>query len=302
MKTQLQSAFRSWSRRPFRGAGPSVRPNRQSRGFDRIKTFSAISSSFGFVLLATMLLLNATGARAGFIVLPGAVSYEYFGLNFAENIVTSSTVGTLTYTGGPGCGGICVATTQLGSDPSVSLNVNEVVFDNTSGGVAQSSLGYYVEYVNPTPGNYTVDLHAPESLSITDGKSNGSAYLAFGPAGGSAGTFGDFSSYTLQEVDCANGCPKGFPGAPAPFATDNFVQMTANIPYFVLLDLQIDPSATGLQSLTSIDPVFSTAAAGGFFVYSSGVTDAGAAPEPGALILMLSGYALLGGLLRRGRR
>ena len=31
-------------------------------------------------------------------VLPGPISYEYFGLNFFNNVVTSNTVGTLNYT------------------------------------------------------------------------------------------------------------------------------------------------------------------------------------------------------------
>jgi hypothetical protein len=80
------------------------------------------------------------------------------------------------------------------------------------------------------------------------------------------------------------------------------VQIVANTPYFVLLDLEIRPSPTDEQLLASIDPQFSTTATGGFFDYSSGVTDASATPEPGALVLILSGFALLGGLPRHGRR
>ena len=198
MKRRLQFAMRNWSRGPFRGALPSVRPNRQSPGFDRIKSFSAVSASCGFVLLTTMLLLTAAGAKAvsipGLIPLPGAVSYEYFGFNFAENIATSTTVGTLTYTGGPGCGGICTATTQLGTDPSASLNVNEVVFDNTAGGGVTAELGYYVEYMNPNQKTYSINLIAPDSLSITDGLSNAFAYLAIGPADGSPGTLNHFAA------------------------------------------------------------------------------------------------------------
>jgi hypothetical protein len=39
MKRQLQLALRNLSRHPFRGAVSSVGPNRQSPGFDRIKSF-----------------------------------------------------------------------------------------------------------------------------------------------------------------------------------------------------------------------------------------------------------------------
>jgi hypothetical protein len=263
------------------------------------KLFRSLPSS-GFVLLATMLLLSAAGARAAtFVILPPVDSYEYFGLNFANNIQTSSAVGTLTYTGGPGCGGTCVATTQLGSDPGASLNVNEVAFDETGGGYAESALGYYVEYVN-SPGTYTVNLNAPGSLSVpTNGVSQSSIYLGLGPAGGEPGTLGNFASYTLQEADCVNGCPYGFDGTPAAFATNNSVQMIEGTPYFVLLDLTIDPGTTNQQLMASIDPQFSTTATGGYFAYSAGVTGSSAVPEPGALVLMLSGIALLCGLPRR---
>ena len=46
-------------------------------------------------------------------ILPGAVSEEYFGLNFAINIETSNTVGTLNYGGKPGCGGMREARCEL---------------------------------------------------------------------------------------------------------------------------------------------------------------------------------------------
>jgi hypothetical protein len=133
--------------------------------------------------------------------------------------------------------------------------------------------------------------------------SRASAYLRFGPADGTPGTFNDFSSYTPREADCVDGCPApGFDFLPAGFGADNSVQMVANTPYFVLVELQIDPEPTNLQLSASIDPKFSAAAEGGFFAYSLGVTDASTTPEPGALVLMLSGFAVLGGLRRCGRR
>jgi hypothetical protein len=294
MKKQVQFAQRNWSRRAFRGAALPVLTDWQSRGFDRAKRSSAVSVSSGLPLLVAMLLLTAGGAEAG-PILSGAVSYEYFGLNFAENIATSTTVGTLNYTGGPGCGGTCTATTQLGSDPSASLNVNTVVFDNTCCGGAIAELGYYAEYDN-APGIYTVTVSAPESLSITD-QSNAFAYLAVGLADGASGTLNPFNSYALQEVDCVNACQYLPVGGitPAPF-TPKSIQMTANTLYFVLLDLEINPSASGLQQMAFIDPTFSTTAPGGSFDFSAGVTDASAMPEPGALVLMLTGLLLLCGL------
>jgi hypothetical protein len=115
--------------------------------------------------IAVAAALTAGSAHAGGLtILPDAISLEYFGLNFANNILTSQTIGTLDYGGHPGCGGICVATTALGASPSVSVQVNEVVYQATGGGAAQATLGYYVEYVN-TPGTYAVDLHASDLLS-----------------------------------------------------------------------------------------------------------------------------------------
>ena len=46
---------------------------------------------------AVFLVADSAGA-----VLPDAISYEYFGLTFFDNIRTSNTVGTLDYTGQPG--------------------------------------------------------------------------------------------------------------------------------------------------------------------------------------------------------
>src|SRR5437899_11778228 len=70
------------------------------------------------LLISSALLMGASALPASATPLPNAVSYEYFGLNYANNIVTSNTVGTLDYTGLTGCGGTCSATTQLGSSPS----------------------------------------------------------------------------------------------------------------------------------------------------------------------------------------
>ena len=129
--------------------------------------------------------------------LPNAMSYEYFGFNYAENIATSTTVGTLTYTGKPGCGGICTATTTLGGDPTVSLNVSEVTYEGGSGGYAVADLSYYVEY-NNAPGNYAVNLHALDALAV-DSASQAQAYLGFGPAvpPASASAQPQFASYLV---------------------------------------------------------------------------------------------------------
>jgi hypothetical protein len=224
-------------------------------------------------------------------VLPSAISYEYFGLNFANNIQTRDTVGTLNYSGGPGCGGNCIATTQLGSSPSVSAKVNEVVFQATSGGGVQARLGYFVAYLN-SPGSYNVNLHATETLSSPDGSAE-SAYLGFGPAYTSTPTFNDFNSKTFEEAACLNRCPApGFAIPTSPFVADHLVSMEANTLYFVELDVLLDAQPTNAESSASIDPTFTTSASGGQFVFSPGVV--AATPLPAALPLFTSALGALG--------
>jgi hypothetical protein len=260
---------------------------------------------FPIVGIAAVAILS-NPATAG-PTLPDAVSYEYFGLNFADNVLTSSAVGTLDYSGQPGCGGTCIATTALGAVPSVSANVNEVVYQATSGGVVQASLGYYVEYVN-TPGTYNVDLHSANSLSVNDGITAMSAALTFGTAGTKTTSLGNFSAVTLQEADCINGCPApGFVTSTGPFAPIQSVQMVANTPYFVQMDLLIRSQPSGTQQSGTIDPTFS-ASSGGQFIFSPGVLPEGGgetmqAPEIDASAAA-SGVSLLAGclLVFRGRR
>jgi hypothetical protein len=253
--------------------------------------------------LVTLLFFAGSGSAYATIVgpatvLPNAISYEYFGLNYANNVQTSNSVGTLDYTGFPGCGGTCSATTQLGASPSVSATVNEVIFDiyRTAGGGVQARLGYYVEYLNAA-GTYTVNLHAVDSLSAPDNSSYISAGLRFGKAGSSTTNFNNFASTAFQEADCVNGCPApGFAIPHAPFTPDNLVQMDANTLYFVQLELLINPGPTGVQLTGSIDPMFSTDA-GGSFIFSPGVFSpgiAGAVPEPSTWAMMILGFAGVG--------
>jgi hypothetical protein len=247
-------------------------------------------------VIFSALLLGAAAVPANADVLPNALSYEYFGLNFASNIVTSDTIGTLNYTG-PGCGGTCSATTQLGASPSVSATVNEVVFQATGGGIVQAQLAYYVEYVNAA-GTYSVNLHATDSLSAPDGAAV-SASLFFGPAGASTANFNNFASLTFIEAQCVNGCPSpGFPvglNTAAPYTPDNQVQMVANTPYLVQMEVLFRPTTSGVQISGMVDPMFSNDVLGGHFIYSPGVFDATAAvPEPSTWAMMILGFAGVG--------
>jgi hypothetical protein len=225
-------------------------------------------------------------------ILPNAISHASIGLNFADNIKTRDTVGTLNYAGQPGCGGTCLATTKLGSSPSVSATINEVTFEHTGGGGVEARLGYYVGYLN-APGSYNVNLHATDSLSAPDGAAM-SAYLGFGPASTDDSRFNNFASVTFQEADCTTRCPApgfAFPGT-GPFVADNLVSMEANTLYYVELHLLLDPHDDGVEISGLIDPTFTTTASGGQFVFSPGVFSV--TPIPAALPLFASGLGGLG--------
>lgn len=258
---------------------------------------------------ASALLLAGANAHAATIVpttlLPDAVSYEYFGLNYANNVATSNVIGTFNFGGKPGCAGNCTATTALGPDPSVSLSVAELPYNGASGGFSQAQLFYYVEYDNSVAGNYLVDLTAHDLLpSIAPGgEASAQAYLAFGP---SAQPFDPahprFLSTLVSETDCANRCQQGVGNylSPSPFPAVISVEMAANVPYLVELDVWIYADSIGTQYDAWIDPTFSTKATGGSFVFSRGV--ASAVPEPADAGVLLAGAAALAAVAAKRRR
>lgn len=233
------------------------------------------------------------------MILPNAISYEYIGVIFADNVRTSTSIGTLTYTG-PGCGGLCSATTALGSDPSASATVDEVGYDNSGGGTATSNLGYYVEYVN-APGTYQINLHAPDTLFT--GTASVSAYLEFGQASNSFGNFNNFSTKDLIEQSGTDAnCHSCVLGNEPAFRPDNVVQMIANTPYFVQIGVNLDLEADGIPNGASVDPVFNDMGAGGAFAFSPGVTSGVAAvPETGTWAMMLIGIGMTGVVKRHSR-
>ena len=250
-------------------------------------------------IAAITAIATASAANAGtVVVLPNAVSFENFALNEQQNVVTSNSVGILNYTGRPGCGGFCTASTALGSDPSVSLNVSEVVFEGDSGGGAIANLSYYVQYLN-APGTYQVALHATNSFSSSfaiNTNANAQAYLAFGTPGANTGTINNFQAILYETTDCANHCPIGEANFtnPQPFPAIVPLEMVANTPYLVTLQLFIGPGPfpTGDQLSALIDPTFATSELGGNFVFSPDIT--AGVPEASTWAMMLLGVAGVG--------
>jgi hypothetical protein len=241
--------------------------------------------------------------------LPGVVSYEYFGLNFVNNIETSTSVGTLDYGGKPGCGGICKATTSLGADPAVSVDVNEIEFDATSGGLAIAELGYYAMYYVPggaTDASYLVTLKATDGLSVPADSSAGQASLMFGVAGTSYSGFNNFASLStlaVSETDCANRCIPGAGPAvtPGPFPAAIQFPMIENTLYFMQLEVTIGPFPDNVPMNGFIDPTLTSDATAGTLLFSPGVGQA-PVPEPSTWAMMLVGFVGLGGFAAFRRR
>jgi hypothetical protein len=243
--------------------------------------------------------LSAQTAQA--LTVPAAISYEYFGLNFQGNERTSNTFGTLNYTGGAGCGGVCTATTVVGRDPSETINVDEVAYEASGGGYVQAELEYY--FVPSASG--TIYLHAGDTLTSERGSSS-QAYLAIGLAGPSDTAFNNFTSYDTSayiyyDTDCDGGCSAGTAGAghPAPLATDQALQVVGGQLYTVYETVYVSPATTGVQLFAQADPTF-TAGPGITLSFSPGVLSA--VPEPSAWALMLVGFGATGRALRAARR
>jgi hypothetical protein len=250
----------------------------------------------------TVLALSAAlacTAGAAHAVLPSAVSYEYIGLNFAENIETSSAVGTLDYTGGPGCGGICTMTTALGADPSETIKVDEVVFEGTSGGYVDAQLGYYFEV--PGSGTTTLYLHSGDSLTSAGGNPS-QAYIAVGPAGTSYSELNNFESILYQDTDCASACTVGVANytAPLPLPGDEALAISKGTLYFLEEWVHVTPSPSGVQVTDEADPTL-TGAPGTTILFSPGVFSS-AIPEPSTWSIMLLGLGSLGAAMRWRRR
>ncbi len=245
-------------------------------------------------MAALALGLAASSAHA----LPAPVSYEYFGLNFAINLQTSSTFGTLDYTGSPGCGGICTATTTLGSDPTETVEVYQVPYMGTGGGYSEAALGYYLEVMGS--GVTTIYLHAGDSL-MAPPSGFAQAYIAVGPAAMAYSSDNNFMSYAYQDTDCAGYCADGVANAytPLPLPADQPISIDEGVLYFVAEFVEIGAATSETQLTVMADPTF-TAAPGVTILYSPGVTSG--VPEPAAWSMMLVGFGGLGAAQRMSRR
>jgi hypothetical protein len=254
--------------------------------------------------MASLALAFGLGAGGAYAIpadtLPGGMSYESVGLNGADNSRSSTTVGELDYTGHPGCGGVCTATTTLGADPGESISMDEVLYKGGGGGYTTAEIGYYFKVLGT--GTTTIHLHAADSL-VSLGGSSAQTYLLIGLAGNNPTNFYNFTNagYIYQDTDCANRCSSGVANytAPSPLAADKVLVIARGMTYFVDEALYLYANNSGIQTTVSADPTFSTAP-GDTIEFSPGVTSA--VPEPAAWTMMLFGVAVLGAATRARRK
>jgi len=249
-------------------------------------------------LMAASLTGGAARALPPPIPLPPAFSYEYFGLNYAVNVQTSTTIGVLDYTGGPGCGGVCTASSALGNNPSVGIDVDEVT-DGASGGYVAADLSYYVALSGPGVVNgqsYNVVLTAHDAPG--GGVADAEAYIALGTVYSGTHTF---STIVYQDTDCFVRCAEGIGNFtdPKPFGATP-VTLVGGDTYLLTIQDYLGAWPTGGQLTASIDPTFSTTAPGVGFAFSPGVTSG--VPEPATWAMMLVGFGGVGAAMRRSRR
>jgi hypothetical protein len=260
----------------------------------RDRGMSPVAGVARAAMAALALGLAATSAHA----LPAPVSYEYFGIAFYENVQSSNTFGTLDYTDHPGCGGICTATTTLGSDPSETIEVYQVPYMDSGGGYSEATLGYYLEVMGS--GTTTIYLHAGDSL-VAPPSGSAQAYIAVGPAAMAYSSDNNFMSYAYQDTDCAGYCSDGVANAysPLPLPADQPISIDEGVTYFVEELLVVSAATSETQLSEMADPTF-TAGPGVTILYSPGVT--GGVPEPAAWSMILVGFGGLGAAQRMSRR
>jgi hypothetical protein len=286
----------------------------------RIDQFLTRAGGIGLLVALAAPLAPAFAGGLPPPTLPGATSYEYVGLNFLENVQTSQSVGTLNYTGDPGCGGTCTATTTLNGPlggPAVSVNIDQVVYDGTGGGYSAAELNYYVEYVNgPTGTMFPVTINASDALSVV-GLGDAQAFLGFGIASSPAPTSlnaigGDFaSSNTFTDTDCASGSAysksdacqlgEGNYTSPLPLASTN-VEMESGVPYDMTIWVDLGAGTEGVPESATLDPTFTDNGQGGTFYFSDGVSNGSEVPEPTSAMALLAGLGALAAMRRARAR
>lgn len=177
----------------------------------------------------------------------------------------------------------------LGVDPQVLLSASPA---NNGGGGSFLDMSYEVEYVHhgAMPGaTVGATVHASDTIN----QAGDSAAEAVMTVSGVNGVIYDAYNCSASP-EAAFGCRAI---ANVPFA-DQGVTMVENTVYDVDLSLQIyarDPV------LASIDPTFTApASAGGYFIFSSGISSG--VPEPASWAAMLLGFGAVGATMRRTRR
>jgi hypothetical protein len=251
--------------------------------------------------------------------LPPAEAQMKISLVYGQTPATLDVIGVLNQSSSLGCGGLCTATTMLGTNPSETLQLDQtVVPGKLSGNFEEAELAYFIEVNGPPAGTpLNVVLHASQDFSNNIESEGGNAQVAIfiGPAT----TPPNFSLQGMgvaaypnlyQDTYCISYCVSSLANFrdPSPMPADQPLVLDAETPYVVeVLDelgANTHVAPHGAQLSASIDPTFTTSTPGVTFSYSAGVTGSlpVGVPEPATWSMMLIGVGALGGLLRASKR
>lgn len=259
--------------------------------------------------LATFGLLAGGAAAAAAPALPAPDMQLVVNIGSNQNAQASPGVAAISTTFSSGKSEL-----RLGDLPFVSAAMDERgTQSGLHGGSVYTRLLYEVMFYNPAGGNLPKLDVTVSAFDALIARGDGLSFSARSTSQLSIWGTGAATGFSLDRYNCtaltnsSQGCAPGTDAAITPFT----IQMAQNTVYNVLMrvdtqaianfDPTLSANAHGYAQLTSHFDLAQASPAGGYFVYSAGITSA--VPEPQTWGLLLAGLAVLGakGRARRSK-